>query len=235
MAYSPDNVYRQRFEAAQDYGLSTKMYYYSHPAEYMFGHGGPVGIGLVELLPDVAEEPAVVLDVGAGRGDYLAAVKDHYDDKVAAIGLTALAHKDQSNADISWVYGDLLRPDTWRPADQLNDGSVDLSVSRLTYHWLAHPLKALEINQRLLKPEGHLFVDVIQAHLDPATSIEVTGLVSESIEACAGAYNGGDYELNELHDGSHLLTIERVHMRGNTPVDFGKIALTGGELLALEN
>lgn len=212
--------------------VHAPYFLYSSPDDYKFGKRGLRLPELAALVPESGKRPPVVLDVGAGKGDFLAAFKSRRT-SIRAIGLTVVAHSHQVDADISWVYGDLLRPDTWRPRNALTWGSVDLSVSRLTYHWLANPVRGLQINHRLLRRGGHMFVQNVEIKLEPRTSKRATELIVSQLRRNAGEHNTEQPNLQKTNRLQHTLILDAVHLRGGKPMDFSGLHLTEDGLLHL--
>lgn len=230
MLENPEFRYAAAFENAVSCVTDSSSYIYLRENDYWFGRAGTWIEVLDRTLNGAGEE--TVVDIGAGRGDFLAAAKASRPN-IRAVGLTVLGHPEQLDYGIEWVYGDLLRPDTWRPQNALTDGSVDLSVSNLTYHWLANPLLGLANNYGLLKPSGDMFVDSLVVSLDPQSSEAASTKITARLEPLLGRYSIADFELNANGKYEHVFHARGLHLAGGSVLNFDEFGLSDEGLLTL--
>ncbi len=180
--------------------------------EYYF----PPISGLQTLEGVRSVEHPRILDIGAGSGAFLADAADSLEAQGiqgSLFGITAMEAGRLSRAAITWVFGDFLRPDTWRPKAPETE-SIDVAVSHLTFLHFADPLRGLKIALGLLKPGGELFVDDL-----------VLQLKARNAEAAAAKYDQflrsiGEYDSQELTDGSVVaLRVKGLHaIKGSVAV-----------------
>jgi len=207
----------EQFTLAQSPMLVRNYRYTPESDDYFFGGFIPHGTDVLGPVIWAADNNrASVLDLGAGKGTYLAkAIQAYGPDAIRPIGLTALAHPGQVDDRIDWVYGDIQRPNTWQPDDILLPESIDVAVSNLLFRNLVHPVRALANAIHLLKEGGEMFVDGIEIKLDPKTAQDAIGLIKQALDVNTGSYGYGlHYDDQNLYQ--HVATIKELHFVKNT-------------------
>lgn len=175
---------------------------------------GPKDSGLPEgrKLLDLVEtaEPPTVVDIGASRGVFLEACKEERD--VRAIGLTVGDGYEEADG-IEWVHGDVQRPRTWMPKSILEPEVADLVVSRVTFLWLASPLRAMINAWNITKPGGHICLDALSFPVDEKEVDTIKGLVTEELDQSSSAVEFRDRTHKNSQPGKVDIVYSRLHLK----------------------
>jgi SAM-dependent methyltransferase len=151
--------------------------YAAEAQDYMVS---PDAFGHIMTMP--GRSPLTILDIGAGEGTFLQALRRGSRRPIRAIGFTAVRSDGPEPEGIEWVYGDFQRPETWESERPLEPESVDVAVSNLTFIHMVHPLGALENAVRLLRPGGRLFADFASIRLDPETAPAAAHVICATLD-----------------------------------------------------
>lgn len=221
-AASSDELCREQFKAAR---IADANFVHAYDADdYAFGvdpYCGPVrGTLVTSVLPYEVQRNATVLDIGAGYGTFLEAVRHVAlpGDNLRTIGFTAVRNSfTAATQDIEWVYGDFQRPATWRPSGTLQPESIDMAVSELTYQHFADPLRALKNAWDLLKPGGHLLINDIRLNLHPNHSKATVEKLYALFDRNRGSLSDDGWFDDSRHKPVHALAYAHLHIHKNEP------------------
>jgi SAM-dependent methyltransferase len=159
-----------------------------------------------------ADQPLAVLDIGAGDGSFLKGLLTQTSRIRRAIGFTAAVElRGKVAKDIEWVTGDFQRPNTWSPRFALESESIDIITSGRTFTFFVDPLRALENALSLLKPDGHVFIDHIDFHIErsqprtASTIVNVLRKLNQRGDEFNPEFGYFDQQTARLHElGVHL-------------------------------
>jgi 2-polyprenyl-3-methyl-5-hydroxy-6-metoxy-1,4-benzoquinol methylase len=188
--FTPGDLHPGAYERNHQFHVTQRPYsvYIERPGQYNFGFAA--GLGVVEHVLQDHEAPIRVLDIGAGKGLFLAAAHEAFGDSVELVGMNA--ENDEADPDVSgsasiqWVDGDFLRPNTWSDRSVHQREGFDLIVSLNTFYQFIDPVAAVARAHRMLKPNGSMFIERLALNLDPDVRNMTLSTITEFFEELDG-------------------------------------------------